>query len=589
MKKLHELLRYVRQDFGIKVFLSIFFSGFVFWVLQNFLYITFEEKSLVQELQQDGVLLAEVLAQNARLGVFAEREELLEAPVAAVMAQHEVLEACVFTMDGTLLKRAGASPGETGAGDDACGGVKRESAGERIQASPAPFFVERPGDFQFCAPVTRSGLFTRETFMYFQAGEGEEVRNGKAAIGVACVTLDKGLLKKRLHEIVRRSLIVAVLLLLVGCLVTYFIVRGVTRPLKRLAQEVRARGSEIGDSDDIDLLAGTFESLLKNLGRAFQTIAGLKAGLEERVEERTRELAEANRLLAERQSVLEEANRRLEEVLGRLKETQGQLIQSEKMAGLGQLVAGVAHEINNTTNFISAALPPLKRIIKSIRAVLEHYEAVSAEAGPDAVAQGLAEVNTFKASIQCDKRLEDLDTLLANISQGAERTAKIVMDLKMFSRAEGEESREVDIHKNLESALTLISHEYRYGVEVVRNYAPGLPPVRCFAGQLNQVFMNILLNAAQAVQGSGRVFIRTWAEAGMVHIAIRDTGVGISEEVLARIFDPFFTTKDVGAGTGLGLSISYGIIKRHQGEISVKSEVGKGAEFVIAIPIAGPK
>ncbi len=263
---------------------------------------------------------------------------------------------------------------------------------------------------------------------------------------------------------------------------------------------------------------------------------------------------------------LERAYEALEKKNQEILRAEAQLVQAEKMAALGQLVAGVAHEINNPVNFISSGLPSLKRDIKK-----------------------LANLNSpDDRSPDHDKLRGRLDSLIAAIDEGASRTAEIVKNLRTFSRLDEAEVKTVDLNQALDTTLSLLHHQTRDRIPVVRDY-DDIPAVECYVSQLNQVFMNLLVNAIQAIDGEGTITITT-ARAGDDHvrISIRDTGNGMTQGVQRKIFDPFFTTKPVGQGTGLGLSISHGIIEKHGGTITVESEPGRGSELTLVLPLRLP-
>ena len=300
-----------------------------------------------------------------------------------------------------------------------------------------------------------------------------------------------------------------------------------------------------GDVEFLRALAHEAAIALEN-ARSYEALVALNARLEERVRERTKQL--------------EDANRELAEAYAELKNAEVQLVQSEKMAALGRLVAGVAHEINNPVAFISSSVAPLRR----------RLETAAADAPPE-VAQLLA----------------DAREIVAVMARGAERTAAIVKDLRSFSRL-GEAARKpVDLHDGLEVSLRLLEPRWRGRIEIHRDYGT-LPPVECDPGQMNQVFMNLLANACDAIPERGNLWLTTRAEGDRVRVTIRDDGVGMAPEVVGRIFDPFFTTKDVGGGTGLGLAISQGVVAAHGGRIEVESAPGRGATFRIILPVAQP-
>ena len=293
---------------------------------------------------------------------------------------------------------------------------------------------------------------------------------------------------------------------------------------------------------------------------------------------------EINRTLIEmdkQKKLIEEKNKDLNKLLNDLKEAQQQLIMSEKMASLGQLTAGVAHEINNPINFVSANIKPLKEDLADILECINRYELVIKENKLESM---FLDVQKFKNNTDISFSLQEVNDLLRGIEEGASRTSEIVKGLRNFSRLDQNVIKKANLHEGIESTLTLLHSVYKDKVEIERDYGE-IPEVECLPGQVNQVFMNILSNAIQAIPETGKIFIKTWEENDAVKISIKDTGTGISEETKRKIFDPFFTTKEVGKGTGLGLSISYGIIEKHNGKIEVNSAIGKGTEFVISLPV----
>ncbi|HOE41973.1 MAG TPA: PAS domain S-box protein [Rhodoferax sp.] len=270
----------------------------------------------------------------------------------------------------------------------------------------------------------------------------------------------------------------------------------------------------------------------------------------------------------------------------RLSEAQGQLLQSEKLAAIGQLAAGVAHEINNPIGFVRSNLGTLADYVDdllSIDRVYMDFEDQLAAREPTLFAR----VKAIKNECDHDFIVGDLKNLLHESGEGLDRVIKIVQDLKGFSRIGESGWLWADLHMGLESTLNIVHNEVKYKAEVVRELGD-LPEVYCIPSQINQVFMNLLLNAAQAIESHGVITLRSGCDGAWVWIEIRDNGCGIAPATVGRIFEPFFTTKPVGKGTGLGLSLAWGIVQRHLGTIDVQSEVGKGTTFRIRLPIAGP-
>ncbi|WP_175665767.1 histidine kinase [Burkholderia ambifaria] len=267
-------------------------------------------------------------------------------------------------------------------------------------------------------------------------------------------------------------------------------------------------------------------------------------------------------------------------LLRALEETHVQLLQSEKLASIGQLAAGVAHEINNPVGFISANLNTLKTWVRSLLDVIAAHEAALPQLEP-AQRDALAAMGR---ATDLDYVRDEIATLIDESIDGALRVRRIVQDLRDFSRPGSGEWCVGDIHAGLESTLNVVHNELKYKADIVREYGD-VPPVECLPSQLNQVFMNLLVNAAHAIPERGVITIRTSSDDEQVSIAISDTGTGMTPDIVRRIFDPFFTTKPVGQGTGLGLSVSHGIVERHRGTIDVTSEPGRGTTFRIRLPI----
>ena len=284
------------------------------------------------------------------------------------------------------------------------------------------------------------------------------------------------------------------------------------------------------------------------------------------------------------QAELQQNFERMKETNAKLEEAQSQLLQSEKMASIGQLAAGVAHEINNPIGFVSSNLGTLRRYVEGMFKLLDRYEHVDRKQLPAALNQ---EIEGLRADLDMEFLKEDLPQLLDESDDGLTRVKKIVQDLKDFSRVDQSDWQDADLNAGLDSTLNVVMNEVKYKAEIVKQYSP-LPTVRCRAAQLNQVFMNLIVNAAHAIPERGVITLSTRQEGDWVCVSVRDTGCGMTEATMRRIFEPFFTTKPVGRGTGLGLSLSFSIIKKHGGRIEVESHPGEGSCFNVWIPIAGP-
>ena len=319
--------------------------------------------------------------------------------------------------------------------------------------------------------------------------------------------------------------------------------------------------------DEDGCVVGAIE-ILQDVSRrkiAEQALRKTQVELERLIERRTAELAETN---------------------AKLSQAQAQLMQSEKLASIGQLAAGVAHEINNPIGYVFSNFGTLERYMGKLFDMLGAYERTEASIASGAERAGL---QALKADLDIGFVKEDIPQLMNESKEGIARVRKIVQDLKDFSRVDTRQDWQwANLHQGIDSTLNIVTNEVKYKADVIKEYGD-IPDVECVPSQINQVVMNMVINAAQAMKEErGRITIRTGREGDRVWIDVEDTGAGIPEENMARIFDPFFTTKPVGKGTGLGLSLAYGIIQKHRGSIDVRSEVGVGTCFHISLPIHQP-
>jgi len=276
---------------------------------------------------------------------------------------------------------------------------------------------------------------------------------------------------------------------------------------------------------------------------------------------------------------------KLELALKREKETQAQLIHQGKMASIGLLTAGIAHEINNPLTFITGGIETLEQSIEELNPILEKYDELSDIQDIDIVKQRLQEISELKEEEEYEETREAINSMISSIKEGARRTTEIVRGLKTFSGGKNEAFRPADLHEGLDSTLVLLRNKLKRRITVIKEYQTNLPWVECHIGQINQVFMNLLANASESIQDDGTITIRTSAQDNFICIRIADTGVGMSPETQEKLFEPFYTTKGT-RGTGLGLAISYGIIEKHNGTIQVQSDIGKGSEFILHLPIS---
>ena len=293
----------------------------------------------------------------------------------------------------------------------------------------------------------------------------------------------------------------------------------------------------------------------------------------------------------QRTAELQLANGELNLTLTKLKDAQSQLIDSEKMASLGQLTAGIAHEINNPINFVSSNIRPLRRDIDDVLEILDSYDEMHHVDSIDVLKSKFTEIEKLKEELDLDYIKTELGTLLKGMEDGAHRTVEIVKGLKIFSRVDESDLNLVNINEGIESTLIILNYQMGNAIKLVKELG-NIPSIECYAGKLNQVFMNILTNSIYALlkdkpeNATPTIWVKTWLkDPENIAISMRDNGPGMTPEVRAKIFEPFFTTKQVGDGTGLGLSIVFKIIEVHSGNIQVNTEVGQGTEFLITLPV----
>ncbi len=338
--------------------------------------------------------------------------------------------------------------------------------------------------------------------------------------------------------------------LIVSALAVFVTIRLITNPIKQLSSAV----GQVAQGDLSVQLKHASQDELGKLTSSFN--------------EMTIALREARVKTDEQEAALRAQNSELQVTLAQLQEAQQQLIMKEKMASLGNLVAGVAHEINNPIGAVNSSADNARRAVLKLRELLNADERLC----------GAMKDPEF------DKLLKVLDDNTVIATTASKRIAHIVKSLKNFARLDEAEFQRASIEEGLDTTLTLVHHEFKNRIEIFREYG-SIPPILCFPNELNQVFMNLLVNASQAIPDKGTVTVKTAKDRDWVYVTIADSGVGIPPQNLKRIFDPGFTTKGVGVGTGLGLSISYNIVKKHDGEISVTSALGSGTEFTIKLPL----
>lgn len=348
--------------------------------------------------------------------------------------------------------------------------------------------------------------------------------------------------------------------LVFGLLSSYWLTKFIINPLlgvvsgtKALADGDFSRRLKETPYSEINKLVDTFNGMAKNLD-------ALYTDLDNKVKERTAELENAN---------------------NELKNAQAMIVHSEKMRSLGQLVAGITHEINNPINFIHGNLIHLKNYSIALIEIINLYESFENDLSEDK----RQELQIIKEKLEIDFLKKDLPLLINSCYEGTERTKNIILDLKNFSRLEEIVINSINLSKEIDTTLNILHNKIKDRIEIIKEYDENIPPIEGYGGQLNQVFMNILDNACYAIKEKGTIWIRLRKTENDVIIEFEDSGCGMNQEQMRKIFEPFFTTKPVGSGTGLGMSISYKVIQQHNGFISVDSVEGKGTKFLIRLPV----
>ncbi len=409
--------------------------------------------------------------------------------------------------------------------------------------------------------MNKNGVIAKgDIFLRYQGKEIMETSSGTKNYTLYIGMPVEKIALTHLNALLEKVKIFIAIFLFIGVFASAIMSRIVINPLDELTKGVKefAKGNfdfRLKESKFIEIneLVNAYNYM------AFQ-LHDLYDSLELKVQERTLALERANQ---------------------EIKETQAMMVHSEKMRSLGELVAGIAHEINNPVNFIHGNIIILDNYVKDMLALIDLYIANESSISEDE----LKKINKKKADMDLDFIRDDVKDLIKSCMEGTERTKNIVLDLKNFSRMEEMVLTQFNIPKEIDTTLNILNNKYKNRITVVKNYDPDVPKIEAFGGQLNQVFMNILDNAQYAIKGEGTVTISVKREGEKVVIKFSDTGEGIKKEDIRKVFEPFYTTKPVGQGTGLGMSITYRVIKNHNGEISVDSELGKGTTFTIKLPI----
>ena len=516
-------MRGTRPGFTARVFLALFSAMLTLFAVCNLIFFKVHHRYHETRTVSAGKSLCRLLAEEARGAIAEDRLRKLAAVTGMLMPLERINRVRIISPQGKTIfqmYREGSAP------------VAEEADRTVIPIGLAgardPVYSGADGYLRFWLPV-RSGPDNAKVMAYVS------------------VDLDHSESDREIREFIVGGIAAAILIVIISGGMTLVIVRSAVSPLKRLLGMARASLPDKTAAGENESVPGhDYNGLVSRLEMLFSHLGELNRALKEEASARSKELREAH--IQMRQAMHE------------LKETQAQVIQAEKMAALGLLVSGVAHEINNTMNIISGALPPLEMQMEKLR-----------EQADEAARERI---------------FANLETLMGNIREGAARTSEIVRNLQDFSRSRPMEYKNADPCRILDTTLFLMRPRIKGRIEIIREYGSNGATLPCYPGQLGQVFMNIILNSVQAIEGRGRLLVRTEVKDGRFLIAIADDGPGIEPEIRERVFDPFFTTKGTGQGTGMGLSVSYAIIKGHRGEIRINpSPFGQGCEFSISLPL----
>lgn len=528
-------IRRVRPALDLGLRISLYVSGLLIGLTVSVgaLVIHAQGALLRERVTEQGHAVTSLIARNVQLAVFAGDRSRLERELGAALVDDNVLEACAFDGEGRFL----AGTARPGAREQPCVVPRAARVGPWEEGAARAHRTDGPGDITFWAPVLSFPAPETEEELYFPTGALAEE---EALLGYVSLRWSKGVIRDGIRQIVRGSLGAGLLFLLLGGAVAHRIILATTQPLRRLAAELRLRGTPVTEPDDVGLLAGAYSGLLGALQQAFSELQTLRDHLEELVAARTAELREA------RDHLEDKVARRTAE----LEETYRQLIHAEKLTATGRLAASVSHEFNNP--------------VFGIRNVLRSLG--------ESPGLGVEEAALARLAIgECD------------------RLSRLVRDLQSFSRPTGDRAEPVDLRRAVEAMVLLCGEKLRRrGIAVKLDFQEDVPPVDGVEDQLKQVVLNLLANAGDAIGDRGGT-IRVSAERRGPQVVLRvaDTGRGILPEHRERIFEPFFTTKLGVKGTGLGLAVSHGIVRRHGGRIEVESEPGAGAAFTVTLPIRG--
>jgi two-component system, NtrC family, sensor kinase len=564
----------LKRSYNARIILLFIGAMVVLAIGLNLLFINIQRKNYTNHHRQSGLATARLLAHAVQVGVFAEKESVMRPVVESLLLQEHIFR--VLILNGRKEVLIDRHEDKITIKDDYL--LQLETV-----SRDGNNFLNRPRSFVFWWPVLSSVAYIDEDELYFQDEEPERLE--KKLIGWVAVSLSKESYENEIRQLIIRTGILVAITLFIAIFCTVTLLNRMMLPLRNLVNKVGGDEGSDEDNDEIGLLDTTYSTLVKRLEHSFTTIDELRLNLEQKVVLRTSELALANEGLKKKKETLKESNARLEQALRDTEEAQSQLIQSEKMAALGQLVAGVAHEVNNNINFIVTAAPALEKTLEGIRKITDTYHEAGTQETEQEMLAGLRRAENLREELGISTLYNNLNLILNSIHEGCSRSVEIVKELTAFSHHDNDDRSIFDVNEALLSTWKFVDTRFKDRVQLITEL--GAPPqIMCAGGRITQVFLNLMNNGIQAIsEAGGTLTLTTCNDEEMVHIRFVDTGHGIAREDLPRIFDPFFTRKEVGKGTGLGLGICYKIIAHHHGKILVESSPGNGTAITISLPI----
>ena len=547
---MRQLLKHIRLSFTAKLVGLIVLFTVAFALALNSYFHSMIKQELYVDLVEHGGRLVRLLAGSSRLGVFTGDVEVLQEPAQMIYLENVCEKVFIYNSKGGVL---------VGLGDDTDAEVAFLSSraiyaevSSSLGATSKPF--PEQGKIICGYPVLPDRIYEVDDLFLGNADSGSALHGDAALqpIGYVAVVLNTENLTGKVGDLLLHTLSVTLVLVLVCSVGIFLLVRRLTKPLRGLVREIIRHKPDALENGRRTMDAD-FSKMIGIIQDSYRALSDLKINLEIKVRQRT------NDLYDQKQS-LEIANGKLEQAFRKLKKAQEHIIHTEKMASLGLVVGGISHEIKNSVNFISSSLPLLKKNLEV------EFDGGDSAAGSRA------------------KRRANIAKLLGFVAEGVSRTLGVIEDLANFSYDSTDEFEKTDMLPGLRSSVALVRHEYKNRIEFLEFFDCDHLMVLGNHAQINQVFMNLLLNAVKAIADTGTVRVRVQHFNDKVMISIKDSGTGVDPENMDKLFDPFFTTRKVGEGIGLGLSLSYTIIKKHGGQITVESSPGEGALFTIILP-----